>query len=392
MLRNFYFSIVAFLFIGASAIAQNTNGAIKVLLKDKTTGESIPFANVVALQNGIQVGVGTTDMDGYAMIKPLAPGKYDIKGVYVGYKPTELKGINVSEGNTKAVTLDLNNDGGVTTDVVEIVAYQEPLIDGEMKSGGTVTREEYQNMATKNINSVAATTAGVFQADEGAALNVRGGRSNNTTYFVDGVKVIGGNGVPQQGVEQIQVITGGLPASYGDATSGVISITTRGPQSKYFGGVELISSQLTDKYGYNSVGFSLGGPIYMKKDSAGNKTPIVGFFLSGQGNYEKDPSPSYNKVWQLTDAKQAEVEAKPLVLSPSGKGFLNALQFVTKEDMVQTAARANVASRSIQLNGKLDFKVTPNTNLTLGGALDYYNRHDYIYHIHYLIHKIILKL
>ena len=28
----------------------------------------------------------------------------------------------------------------------------------------------------------------------------------------------------------------------------------------------------------------------MKKDSAGNKTPIVGFFLSGQGNYEKDPS------------------------------------------------------------------------------------------------------
>ena len=192
MLRNFYFSIVAILFLGASAIAQNTNGAIKILLKDKTTGETIPFANVVAYQNGVQVGVATTDMDGYAMIKPLSPGKYDVKGVYVGYKPTELKGINVTESSTKAVTLELNNDGGVTTDIVEIVAYQEPLIDGEMKSGGTVTREEYQNMATKNINSVAATTAGVFQADEGAALNVRGGRSNNTTYFVDGVKVIGG--------------------------------------------------------------------------------------------------------------------------------------------------------------------------------------------------------
>jgi hypothetical protein len=51
MLRNFYFSIVAFLFLGASAIAQNTNGAIKVLLKDKTTGESIPFANGVASNN-----------------------------------------------------------------------------------------------------------------------------------------------------------------------------------------------------------------------------------------------------------------------------------------------------------------------------------------------------
>ncbi len=79
MLRNFYFSIVAFLFLGASAFAQNTNGAIKVLLKDKTTGETIPFANIVAYQNGVQVGVATTDMDGYAMIKPLAPGKYDIQ-------------------------------------------------------------------------------------------------------------------------------------------------------------------------------------------------------------------------------------------------------------------------------------------------------------------------
>jgi outer membrane receptor for ferrienterochelin and colicin len=134
-----------------------------------------------------------------------------------------------------------------------------------MKSGGTVTREEYQNMATKNINSVAATTAGVYQADEGGALSVRGGRSSSTIYFVDGVKTIGGLGVPQQGVEQLNVITGGVPAQYGDATSGIISVTTRGPQSKFFGGVELISSQLTDKYGYNSLGFSVGGPICKKE-------------------------------------------------------------------------------------------------------------------------------
>lgn len=379
MLRNFYLTITALLFMGVSAFAQNTNGAIKVLLKDKTTGEAIPFANVVAYQNGVQVGVATTDMDGYAMIKPLAPGKYDVKGVYVGYNPKQLTDINVTESSTKAVTLELDNGGGVTTDVVEIVAYQEPLVDGEMKSGGTVTREEYNNMATKNINSVAATTAGVFQADEGSALNVRGGRSNNTTYFVDGVKVIGGNGVPQQGVEQISVITGGLPASYGDATSGVISITTRGPQSKFFGGIELISSQLTDKYGYNSIGFSVGGPILQKRDSMGNKTPVIGFFLSGQGTYEKDPTPSYNKIYKLKDDRLKDVENTPLRLAPSGKGFYRELDFITKDDMVQTKVRQNVASRSVQLNGKLDFKVSKNTNLTLGGALDYGNAHSYVF-------------
>ncbi len=378
MLRKIYFSIVTLLLAGASAFAQGT-GAVKVLLKDKTNGETIPFANVVAYQGGIQVGVGTTDMDGYAMIKPLAPGKYDIKGVYVGYQAAEQKGVIVSESKTTYLTIELNNGEGVKLDEVVVVEYQEPLIDPDTKSGGTVTREEYQNMATKNINSVAATTAGVFQADEGGSINVRGGRSNNTTYFVDGVKVIGGLGVPQQGVEQLSVITGGLPAQYGDATSGVISVTTRGPQSKFFGGVELISSQLTDKYGYNSIGFSLGGPIWQKKDSAGNKTPIIGFFLSGQGNYEKDPDPSYAPVYKIKDDKLKQLEEKPLRVTPTGDGLYPEILFVTKDDMEQVKTRQNVARKSLSLNGKLDFKVAPNTNLTIGGAFDYANGHDYIY-------------
>lgn len=379
MLRKIYFSIVTLLLVGTAAIAQNTGGAIKVLLKDKANGETIPFANVVVYQNGVQVGVGTTDMDGYATVKPLTPGKYDVKAVYVGYQPKEFKGVVVGEAKTAYVTIDLDSGEGVKLDEVLVVEYQEPLIDPDTKSGGTVTREEYQNMATKNINSVAATTAGVFQADEGGSINVRGGRSGNTTYFVDGVKVIGGLGVPQQGVEQLSVITGGLPAQYGDATSGVISVTTRGPQSKFFGGIELISSQLTDKYGYNSIGFSVGGPILQKKDSAGNKTPMIGFFLSGQGNYEKDPDPSYAPLYKIKDDKLKELEEKPLRVTPTGDGLYPELLFVTKDDMESIKARQNVAKKSLSLNGKLDFKLAPNTNLTLGGAFDYSNGHDFVY-------------
>lgn len=381
MLRKIYLSIVTLLLAGTSVIAQNNGGAIKVTLKDKGNGETIPFANVVAYQNGIQVGVGTTDMDGVAYIKPLSPGKYDVKGVYVGYQAKEMKGIIVGEAKTAYVEIALENGDGVRLDEVVVEAYQEPLIDSDMKSGGTVTREEYQNMATKNINSVASTAAGIYQADEGGSLNVRGGRSSSTIYFVDGVKVIGSLGVPQQGVEQLNVITGGVPAQYGDATSGIISVTTRGPQSKFMGGVELISSQLTDKYGYNSLGFSIGGPILQKRDSTGQKKPIIGFFLSGQGTYEKDPSPSYVKMWKLNDDKLAELEKKPLRLVTVGSDdvFYRELDFATKADMNQTAVRQNVASRSIQLNGNIKIKVAPNTDLQIGGAFDYGNRHDFVY-------------
>ena len=111
---------------------------------------------------------------------------------------------------------------------------------------------------------------------------LRGARSDATTYFVDGVKVYGTPGLPQQSIEQINVITGGVPANYGDVTSGVISISTRGPQSKFFGGVELISSQLTDPYGYNLLGLSIGGPIYKKKDSTQTYSIRVFYFSPGK--------------------------------------------------------------------------------------------------------------
>lgn len=380
MLKKIYLSLVGLIICGLSAVAQNNTGAIKVVLKDKGNNETIPFANVVAYQNGVQVGVGTTNMDGECVIKPLPPGKYDVKGVYVGYQASEIKGVVVGEGKTAYITISLSNGEGVNLQEVEVVSYQVPLVDPDTKTGQTVTREDYQNMATKNINSVAATTAGVFQSDEGAALNVRGGRSNATTYFIDGVKVIGGaSGLPQQSIDQINVITGGLPAMYGDATSGVISITTRGPQAKFFGGIEIISSQLTDAYGYNSLGFSLGGPILTRTDSTGAKTPILGFFLSGQGTYEKDPSPSYVPVYKLKDEKLQQIQQAPLVPSRTGSGFNNALEYVTKDDFTTVKAHQNIASRAISLNGKIDIRASKNTNVTVGGAFDYSNGHRFVY-------------
>ncbi len=365
-MKKIYLAVVLFVLTSLSALAQNDGGAIKVILQDKATKEPIPFANVVAYKDGVQVGVATTNMDGEAYIKPLAPGKYNVKGVFVGFQPTEIKDVVVGEGKTAYVTLPLSNQ---MLEEVEVLTYQVPLIDPDTKSGNTVTREDYQNLATKDINSVAATTAGVYQADEGKGLNMRGGRDNNATYFVDGVKVFGAPRLPQQSIEQLNVITGGVPASYGDLVSGAISISTRGPQSKFFGGVELISSQLTDKFGYNSLGFSFGGPIYKKRDST--RRTVLGFFMSGQGTYVKDPTPSFIPIYVLKDEKLQEIKETPLRTSPSGEGFIRTSEFVTKADMNTQKFRPNNASRSIAVNGKLDYQPTANTNITLGGFYDY---------------------
>jgi hypothetical protein len=367
-MKKIYLAVVLVVFASLSALAQS-DGAIKVVLQDRDTKEAIPFANVVAYKDGVQVGVSTTNMDGEAFIKPLAPGKYTVKGVYVGYQPAEMKDVVVGEGKTAYVNLGLATGAGVNLETIDIITYQVPLIDPDTKSGQTVTREDYQNLATKDINSVAATTAGVYQADEGGSINVRGGRSDNTTYFVDGVKVFGKPNLPQQSIEQLQVITGGVPASYGDLTSGAVSISTRGPQSKFFGGVELISSQITDPYGYNSLGFSVGGPIYKKRDST--RRTVLGFFISGQGNYIKEPNPSFVDIRVLNDAKLQEIKETPLKTSPSGIGYVRTAEFITDADMSTQRFRPNAVARLLSLNGKLDFAPSANTNISLGGFYEY---------------------
>jgi outer membrane receptor protein involved in Fe transport len=59
-------------------------------------------------------------------------------------------------------------------------------------------------------------------------------------------------------------MSSGLSAMYGDATGGIISVTSKGPSNQLFGGAEIVSSHLFDDYNYGLVGFSLSGPIYRR--------------------------------------------------------------------------------------------------------------------------------
>ena len=135
---------------------------------------------------------------------------------------------------------------------VEIKAYKVPLIDVDNTTqGSTVTAEQIRALPTKNVNAIAATTAGLASTD-GGDINVRGSRSNETIYFIDGVRVTG-NLIPQSEIEQLQVVIGGIEARYGDVTGGVISLTSKGPSDILSGGLELETSEYLDGFGYKDV-------------------------------------------------------------------------------------------------------------------------------------------
>ena len=99
-------------------------------------------------------------------------------------------------------------------------------------------------LPTKSINSITQ-QLGIYQKDEGESVNVRGSRSDATSYIVDGIKVRGTMGVPTSAIEQITVVTGGLLLNM-EITGGVIEVTTKGPSNKLFGSIEFESSRLFD--------------------------------------------------------------------------------------------------------------------------------------------------
>ena len=377
MRKTYLAALIAFFISGESAFAQT--GSIQGTITDKNTKEPIPFANVAAYMNGSLIGGAQSDFDGKYSIKPLTPGKYDVKATIVGYGTKEVTGVLVSVD--KITFLDLDLSKGIDIKEVEVTGYKVPLIDkGNPSTQSTITQEEIKVAPTRDVKGIVSTQAGVYQRDDGSALNIRGSRDNATDYYIDGIKVRGSTNLPQAGIEQVTTITGGVPAQYGDATGGIISITTRGPSKKFFGGVELQSSELFDDYGHNLAGFDISGPVYTKRDKEGKKSgdPMVGFFVSGEYQYDKDPSPSAIGTYIVRDDILHNMEQRPLLVSPTGNGFVQRGYFLRMDSLEHVNARPNVASRTYSLSGKIDIQPVKNVTLSVGGSYYYNRRHDQI--------------
>jgi len=379
-------SACAFLLIfSLSAVAQS--GTIKGKIYDKATKEPLPFASVVAESNGANKGGSQSDFDGEYTIKPLPAGEYTVKVSYVGYNDLVITGVVVSVDKITFSDLSLSKKV-VETKEVEIVAYKVPLIDkGNPAVQSTVTREEIEAAPTRDVRSVAATAAGVFQKDEGDDLNIRGQRSESTDYYIDGVRIRGSKKLPQAGVEQITVVTGGVPAQYGDNTGGVISITTRGPSQEFSAGVEYVTSELFDKYGYNLGSLNFSGPIFKKKTAEGASRTILGYFITGEVQSERDPDPSAIGMYKLKDDVYEDIKLHPIIPqlnnananAASAYGAVEKGEFLHSDAFEKVKTKNNVDQLGIRFTAKLDFQPTPTTGITFGGSFDRNDRSSFLY-------------
>jgi hypothetical protein len=336
-----------------------TQTSLQGKITDAESGESIIFCNVALYRNGVLV-VGTeTDLDGNYSISNLDPGTYDLEASYVGYQTQRMVGILVSAGRVNRADITLSQ--GVVLDEVIVTDYKVPLIEQDnTTSGGVVTSEQIRNLPTKNITTIAATTAGISSRD-GESVAIRGSRTNATDYYIDGVRVFG-TLVPQSEIDQLQVITGGIEARYGDVTGGIISITTKGPSNIFSGGLELESSQFLDDYGYNEANAYISGPILRNKSGKS----ILGYRLSGRFLFQEEDNPPAVDVFIAPRDLLNTLQENP-TRTVGGTTFA-AGEFLHSQDVEAVKARPNDDFKSIDLTGKIDAQIIHNMDLTLSGS------------------------
>ena len=367
MFRKF---LTAFAFVLATGtLAYGQSGAIKGKVTDKESGEPVPFANIIVEAGGSQKGGATTNYDGEYTIKPLTPGKYNVKATYVGYKPIMIQGVEVNSDAVRFLDIEMQPTAQQLEEFT-VVDYKVPLIDKDQTSSGeTVTSEEISKLPGRSATSVVATVGGVYSED-GEMGSIRGAREEGTVTYIDGVKVRGTSAVPKSALEQVSVITGGTPAKYGDATGGIVNITTKGPSRNFGGGGEVVTSQFLDNFGYNLVGFNIQGPILKTKDTT-RSTSLLGFMLTGEVSYQEDPRPFSVDIYKAKDETLNYLEENPFRPTGTGFGAFYNAQYLRKGDLYKTNDKENSDRLSVNLNTKIDVRTSETTNLTFGGSVHY---------------------
>ncbi len=382
MYRKWSTVVLLALLMPVAAWAQSS-GKLTGRVTDAATGEGLPGANVII--QGTQIGTAT-DIDGNYTLLGIPVGRYDIQASFVGFTPQTYEGVEINSGYTRELNFELS-EGQVLQDIV--VEYQRPLIQKDaLGAPRVVTGEEIQNLPVRGVANVAALQSGVVNNEGSGTLNVRGGRGEEVIYYVDGVKVVGSLGVSQSAIEEQEMLIGGLPARYGDAMAGVISVTTKSGATRFFGSLEGLTSRGLDSYGYSSGQITLGGPIVGSR---------VGFFVAAQYENQDDSNPKAIKAPQLRDGLLDQARQSPQkisvfdadgnavyrdlpgdlapgasiqgLLQPGDqlRGFTNLPETLTEDDFVFSNAKPNAGLSGVNLSGKLNISPVRPIRVLVGG-------------------------
>ncbi len=257
--------VLLLLGLAMPAGAQQTTGKVQGRVTD-VGGQ--PLAGVQVIVVGTGLG-NLTDQQGFYFINNVPAGVQDIQAQFIGYQTTTVQGQRITAGYTTTVDFKLAQQA-VALKAITVQGERNPLVPRDKTvSGSIVTGDIVRQLPVDNANAVIALQPGVISY--GGQFVIRGGRPGEASVYVDGVLVRnfdrgeqGNVSVDLSGLEEVNVLTGGFGAQYGQAQSGVINYVTRTGGTRTSGAFNFGTDEWapnSERWGWSVLHANIDGPL-----------------------------------------------------------------------------------------------------------------------------------
>ncbi len=265
--------VVLALVLSAPAVWAQGVGSVNGVIRNGETKETLDYANVVLTRLSDSAQWGAMSLAGGKFyLNGIPEGEYELRVLYLGFKPV-AQPVRVVAGQTQNFEFDLEVTVVKEFDVFTVTGEAVMVEVRDTESRHTIGSEDILDYAVDSVEEAVGRQAGIVS--RGGELHVRGGRSGEISFRVDGVAVdnpLGGSAqsVSNFSVGKVETITGGQDPEYGNALSGVVNIETREGREEDF---EFNARFTTDDFGrqdrtftnYDRLELGFGGPTGLSR-------------------------------------------------------------------------------------------------------------------------------
>ncbi len=297
--------------LSAPISAQMTvTGIISGNVMDQS-GKGIPAAKITLISektNATREG-STNESGGFTFVAVL-PDSYSVKVEHPGFRTFERTGIVVT-ANERIALGQIPLQVGSVSETITVAAQSAHVETDTAESSAQITSDQISNLTARgrDIVSMMRTIPGVsYQADQDSvggqygtgSPSIRGASANMNILAVDGV-VSNDMGTPStfssvttmDAIGEVKIVLNSYRAEYAGNGGTVVMVVSKSGGTEFHGnGYWYVRNEdfnandffnnrnglKIPEYRYNTLGFSLGGPIYIPGKFNRDKTKLFGFY------------------------------------------------------------------------------------------------------------------
>jgi hypothetical protein len=286
---------------------------------------------------GTELGAAT-DINGEYVVLYVPVGIYQVIAAYIGYNDFTYENVTVNAQDITHLNFSLQPTV-ISTSAHDYLPWL--TIDAHNTQNisylhfakqfylSSINRESIAHLPFTTLEQLLMLQPSTVQTDSG--LHIRGGKHNETVYYMDGMEMKVPNfgwqsaRISPSATDMISIIKGGLNAEYGNALSGIVNITTKQGGVKHHGNLHYLTDEVFTSsklnFGYNKYDLSFGGPIAIRRR--------LRYFISGELLSTDANQTALYKV--SSPRNDYRTQARLIYLFPNARGRITISGFKSRE-------------------------------------------------------------